>query len=167
MAKQRKIKGLCLVLILLMLCAQTAQAAWYATIRPGAVGPQVVSVQQALNSLGYKLAADGKYGLQTTQAVRAFQSAQRLTADGLAGNQTLTALYALAPDFAPNAPSPTVSASSQQPAATQRYEMGSYGEGVAQLQVRLNALGYDCQRTDGVFDDVHARRCCFSNKPTG
>ena len=32
--------------------------------------------------------------------------------------------------------------------------MGSYGEGVAQLQVRLNALGYDCQRTDGVFDDV-------------
>ena len=87
MAKQRKIKGLCLVLILLMLCAQTAQATWYATIRPGAVGPQVVSVQQALNSLGYKLVADGKYGLQTTQAVRAFQSAQRLTADGLAGNR--------------------------------------------------------------------------------
>lgn len=126
-------------------------AATYATIRPGEQGAHVTAIQHALNSLGYPLAADGKYGQMTTQAVRAFQLAQRLTDDGLAGHRTLTALYMLAPAFAPEGSLPLPTAAPVQP-GTRRYEMGAYGSEVSQLQVRLNSLGYACGRTDGVFD---------------
>ena len=78
MAKQRKIKGLCLVLILLMLCAQTAQAAHYATIRPGAVGHKLFRCSGAL-IVWDKAVADGGYGLQTPRQCEPFSPAQRLT----------------------------------------------------------------------------------------
>ncbi len=65
----------------------------YATIRPGHTGQRVKILQQRLISLGYlKGSADGKFGTMTRQAVISFQSANRLTADGLAGKKTLTAL---------------------------------------------------------------------------
>lgn len=65
----------------------------YATIRPGNTGQRVKILQQRLISLGYlKGSADGKFGNLTRQAVISFQSANRLTADGLAGKKTLTAL---------------------------------------------------------------------------
>ena len=44
----------------------------------------------------YALGADGVYGTQTVNAVKAFQADHSLKVDGKAGNQTLTLLYALA-----------------------------------------------------------------------
>lgn len=65
----------------------------YSTIRPGAQGSRVRAMQQALISLNYLSgSADGKYGPKTQAAVKAFQRGNRLTADGLAGRKTLTAL---------------------------------------------------------------------------
>ncbi len=53
----------------------------------------VLNLQTTLSSLGYNPgAADGVYGAQTTAAVKKFQSANRLTADGLAGYRTLDKL---------------------------------------------------------------------------
>ena len=63
------------------------------TLRPGDSGSSVTSLQQALDQLGYDVGtADGNYGPATTAAVAAFQKAQGLTEDGIAGPTTLTAI---------------------------------------------------------------------------
>ena len=63
------------------------------TLRPGDSGSSVTSLQQALTQLGYEVGtADGNYGPATTAAVAAFQKAQGLTEDGIAGPTTLAAI---------------------------------------------------------------------------
>jgi len=58
-------------------------------LRLGAEGPAVVEIQQRLSELGYWLGeVDGHYGQLTRQAVIAFQKAEGLTRDGIAGRQT-------------------------------------------------------------------------------
>jgi peptidoglycan hydrolase-like protein with peptidoglycan-binding domain len=62
-------------------------------LRPGAEGPEVVALQTSLTALGYWLGeADGRYAHLTEQAVLAFQKANGLGRDGIAGPQTLQAL---------------------------------------------------------------------------
>jgi hypothetical protein len=62
-------------------------------LKPGDTGPQVKALQHALTSLGYSTGgADGQYGAKTEAAVKQFQSAHNLTADGIAGAKTLQAL---------------------------------------------------------------------------
>jgi Putative peptidoglycan binding domain len=64
-----------------------------ATLRAGDSGSSVTSLQKALNQLGYDAGtADGNYGAATTAAVTAFQNDKGLTADGVAGATTLTAI---------------------------------------------------------------------------
>ena len=64
-----------------------------ATLRAGDSGSSVTSLQKALNQLGYDAGtADGNYGAATTAAVTAFQNDKNLTADGVAGATTLTAI---------------------------------------------------------------------------
>ncbi len=74
-----------------------AQALGYSTLQRGMKGNEVLTMQKALQSLGYSIAADGKFGPATETAVKAFQKQYGLKADGLAGNLTLTLLYSLAP----------------------------------------------------------------------
>jgi murein L,D-transpeptidase YcbB/YkuD len=63
------------------------------TLQFGDTGTQVKTLQQALISLGYLSGtADGDYGQATQSAVQKFQAAKGLTADGVAGPQTLQAL---------------------------------------------------------------------------
>ena len=53
----------------------------------------VKTVQQKLKDLGYyKLAVDGKFGSGTTAAVKNFQKAKGLAADGIVGDKTAKAL---------------------------------------------------------------------------
>ena len=62
-------------------------------LKPGDTGAEVVQLQKALTAAGYSPGkADGDYGDATTNAVKSFQSAQGLTADGIAGSKTLAAL---------------------------------------------------------------------------
>ena len=58
----------------------------------GSQGDEVRAIQQKLNDLGYGLKVDGIYGAATKKAVRSFQKANGLTADGIAGSKTLKAL---------------------------------------------------------------------------
>lgn len=61
--------------------------------KPGDTGEQVKRLQRALARLGYSPgAADGSYGPATVAAVKRFQTASSLTADGVFGAQTLRAL---------------------------------------------------------------------------
>lgn len=67
------------------------------TIRRGSTGPDVVECQQDLIQLDYDLSpygADGKFGAKTESAVKAFQKASGLTADGIVGPLTWAALDA-------------------------------------------------------------------------
>lgn len=58
-------------------------------LRPGDSGPAVRELQQKLSDLGYWLGGvDGTYGQTTQQAVLAFQKAEGLGRDGVAGPQT-------------------------------------------------------------------------------
>ncbi len=65
----------------------------YTTIRAGNRGDRVKTLQQSLITLGYLSGkADGIFGNQTKKAVKAFQRNNHLTADGVAGKKTLTAI---------------------------------------------------------------------------
>jgi L,D-transpeptidase YnhG len=75
-----------------------------ATLGPGAKGPAVMAVQQALLDMGFSMhgGADGAFGAQSTKAVRNFQVHARsafsgVQASGVVDAATLRALDALAP----------------------------------------------------------------------
>ena len=58
-------------------------------------GEDVKSVQKALVSFGYSVGSkgvDGEYGSSTESAVKSFQKAKGLTADGIVGEKTCAAL---------------------------------------------------------------------------
>lgn len=64
------------------------------TLRRGSRGDDVKKLQETLNALGYDCgAADGIFGAKTEIAVRSFQQANGLAADGIAGENTLALLY--------------------------------------------------------------------------
>lgn len=63
-------------------------------LEKGAHGEQVKQAQTMLSSLNIKCAVDGKFGPQTEAAVREFQKAHHLEADGKVGEKTLEALKA-------------------------------------------------------------------------
>jgi peptidoglycan hydrolase-like protein with peptidoglycan-binding domain len=59
------------------------------SLRLGAEGPAVSALQERLSGLGFWLGTpDGNYGQLTRQAVMAFQKAEGITRDGIAGQQT-------------------------------------------------------------------------------
>ena len=61
--------------------------------RFGSSGNEVKQIQQKLKEWGYyKGEVDGVYGSKTQSAVRAFQKANGLTVDGIAGEKTLSAI---------------------------------------------------------------------------
>lgn len=63
------------------------------TLKPGDTGTQVKRLQRALAALGYKPGSiDGDYGSSTVEAVKRFQTASKLTVDGVVGPATLRAL---------------------------------------------------------------------------
>jgi len=107
--------------------------------RRGDEGPDVGDVQQRLVALGERVEADelgGRFGASTDAAVRAFQARRNLRVDGLVGPDTWNhlveagyrlgdrTLYLHAPPFR--------------------------GDDVRDLQRKLNALGFDAGREDGV-----------------
>lgn len=59
-------------------------------LKRGSSGTSVLELQQKLNNLGYACTADGRYGDNTSEAVKAFQRNYGLTVDGIAGAITRT-----------------------------------------------------------------------------
>lgn len=58
----------------------------------GDQGEEVAQIQTALSNLGYDVTVDGSFGPATANAVKQFQSAKGLEADGLIGASTYRAL---------------------------------------------------------------------------
>ncbi len=64
------------------------------TSKKGDDGKHVLALQQALKIKGYYTAPiDSDYGAKTEAAVKAFQKSRGLTQDGVAGNDTIKALF--------------------------------------------------------------------------
>jgi peptidoglycan hydrolase-like protein with peptidoglycan-binding domain len=65
------------------------------TVQAGSSGDVVIDLQRRLTLAGFDAGpADGEFGPRTADAVRAFQRAKGLAADGICGPKTWTALYA-------------------------------------------------------------------------
>ena len=58
------------------------------TIRKGAKGPLVITLQTILNADGAGLAIDGNFGAKTENALKVYQMANNLKADGVCGPKT-------------------------------------------------------------------------------
>jgi peptidoglycan hydrolase-like protein with peptidoglycan-binding domain len=58
------------------------------TLRQGATGPEVMTLQRALRAAGGTLEVDGVFGAQTRRVVTRFQKANSITADGVVGEET-------------------------------------------------------------------------------
>ncbi|MDR1263553.1 MAG: peptidoglycan-binding protein, partial [Oscillospiraceae bacterium] len=66
----------------------------YTTLRQGMKSDEVADMQRALSQLGYYNGSiDGSFGAGTRNAVTAFQRANGLADDGIAGSKTLSLLY--------------------------------------------------------------------------
>lgn len=114
--------------------SETAQ-----TLRYGDEGEQVTTLQNRLIALGYLTgSADGKYGRNTKAAVKAFQKANQLADDGVAGSLTLEALY-------------STSVQDNKVPTSETLRVGTVSNAVRDLQNRLIALGYLKGKADGNF----------------
>ena len=114
--------------------------------RLGDEGPEIRDIQQRLLGLGGTVADDelaGRFGPSTLAAVRTFQGTRNLRVDGLVGPDTWgqlveagyrlgdRTLYLHAPYFR--------------------------GDDIRDLQRKLNALGFDAGREDGLFGEATDR----------
>lgn len=61
-------------------------------LQVGSRGADVANVQQMLVTAGFEVTVDGVFGADTEEAVRLFQSQAGITADGVVGPVTMTAL---------------------------------------------------------------------------
>ena len=108
-------------------------------IRLGSRGEDVRDLQQRLVAIGFALTGDdaGVFGPATERAVHEFQTRRGLRVDGIVGRETWSALV------------------------ESGFALGDRllyfrrpmlrGDDVAELQRRLNALGFDAGREDGIF----------------
>jgi len=136
------------------------------SLRNGDEGTDVAHVQQRLRELGYLSGrADGIFGNATERAVRDFQAANGLTADGVVGARTLAMLdspSAKSKSAAGSAGADTSRATAvpaprtytaSTPNATYGYlAPGDSGSKVRTLQNRLIALGYLAGSASGNYD---------------
>jgi cell wall-associated NlpC family hydrolase len=83
----RRTRGLIFIAALLALVLCTASPAHAGSLKRGAKGPRVAFVQKVLH-----LHVDRIYGKQTKRAVKRFQRSHGLTADGIVGPATWSAL---------------------------------------------------------------------------
>jgi peptidoglycan hydrolase-like protein with peptidoglycan-binding domain len=108
------------------------------TLRLDSRGAAVTTLQNKLKAAGFNPgAADGHFGPKTLAAVKAFQQAKGLTADGIVGPKTWNALNAASAP-ASGGSGPTL-------------REGARGEPVRALQNRLNQLGFNVGAADGSF----------------
>ena len=172
--KNRRLISFLAALVLVVCSCATAAALSASTLSVGSRGDSVKKLQQALIDLGYlKGKADGIFGQQTYKAVCSFQTAKKLTVDGLAGKKTQSVLFAAsaaapaaASDAAPAASSASSSSASSSSASSSSATAsggdlfkGNYAtlrikdrnDRVKIMQQALIRLNYLSGKADGIF----------------
>ena len=108
-------------------------------LEKGSTGSDVKDLQTKLKKLGYYDAyVDGDYGDTTVAAVKAFQKKYNLTADGIAGKETLKKLD-------------SVYENANNDKDDDSLRMGDSGSAVKDLQTKLKKLGYYSGTVDSTF----------------
>jgi len=133
-------------------------------MRVGDENSDVKKLQQALEILGYYDGSiDGIYGSGTAKAVRAYQEAEGLDADGYAGERTVKSIFGSCnPRSLTTQPAPgsegsgvsaenTVSSISQIGSAPATTREGDSGKDVVKLQQALECLGFYSASIDGIY----------------
>ncbi len=95
-------------------------------IRRGTTGIYVKQLQLRLQDLGAHVLADGLFDSETETAVKKFQRQQQIIVDGIVGDQTWKTLLPI-------------------------LQLGSIGDEVKRLQIRLNCLIGTRLEIDGIF----------------
>lgn len=108
------------------------EVANYPTIRINSSGNFVSILQYLLNSYGYDLSVDGKFGTRTQNAVISFQRNNNLTQDGVVGRNTWNKLLNINPE-------------------SSVLRNGSRNSSVLYLQKSLLSFLYPITNLDGVF----------------
>ena len=117
--------------------ASTGSASSASGLKLGSTGSDVRDLQTDLTTLGYYWAdITGSYGTKTEAAVKSFQKAKGLTADGVAGSKTISAIAAAIDRMGAS------SGSSSSVSSGAALKLNSQGDKVAQLQKDLETLGY-------------------------
>jgi N-acetylmuramoyl-L-alanine amidase len=106
-------------------------------LRIGDCGDAVRDLQARLTQCGCKVTLDGQFGDETYSGVRAFQARRGLRVDGVCGGETWGALVE--------------SSWSLGDRMLYRHDPMLRGDDVSELQRRLNALGFDAGRQDGIL----------------
>lgn len=127
-------------------------------LRLGSSGSKVKTMQQKLKNLGYYTGSvDGQFGEGTEKALKAFQKANGLSADGVAGTATLNKLNSSSAKSAVSESSkatarPAMRTYVPSTLSTYRYlQLGSRGSDVTKMQQRLKDLGYFSGSVNGDF----------------
>lgn len=128
-------------------------------VRLGSEGADVTELQSTLKLLGYfGGSVNGVFDESTDRAVKRFQQAAGLEADGVVGAATWSKLFPTSEPVAANpAPRNTVPVQPRQaetPPVTTEFPIlrrGATGETVRGLQSRLRAIGVYNGEVDGVF----------------
>ena len=134
----------------------------YTVLRRGDKSDQVQVMQRYLATLGYlNSTPDGQFGSATERAVKLFQEANGLSADGIAGSGTLSILYGDNPvsyneyfgSSGGTSSGTTTATPTPVPDMTTVIQWASEGDNVRQYQQRLVELGYlDSKSVTGKFD---------------
>ena len=149
------------LILTLLAVPQALAASKYATLEFGSRGSDVLKLQKALLELGFNPnGTDGKFGRGTETAVKAYQAARGLEADGKAGTLTLTKLYAET-----DGQSATVTTPVTTNPNTLKY--GDSGSRVTELQTALVKLGYNTNGVDGRFGAGTQRAVISFQKDNG
>ena len=112
------------------------------SLRKGATGSAVKDLQTKLKKLGfYNAYVDGSYGDTTVAAVKAFQKKYNLTADGVAGSETLKKLN-------------TAYKNADSDKDDDSLRKGATGSAVKNLQTKLKKLGFYNASIDGDYGDT-------------
>lgn len=128
-----------------------------APMRKGDSGSDVKKLQRALEIVGaYDGSIDGNYGDVTEEAVKAFQKDNRLTADGVAGEDTIKELFKQEAAKPPEEEKGMngIDALSDIGDAPATSEKGDSGSKVKKLQQALKLKGYYSGPVDGDYGEA-------------
>ena len=164
--KKSIVRVLALVLMLTLVITSSAAAL---KLQKNDKSDSVRRLQQALTQLGYYSGTvDGSFGSGTKAAVSAFQQANSLTVDGIAGSATIALLEKQTGiDIDGNSSSSSSTATGLFKGDYSKLQYTSSGSRVRVLQQALKDLGFTISKVDGVFGQSTFEAVMAFQKATG
>ncbi|MBD9279876.1 MAG: peptidoglycan-binding protein, partial [Clostridiales bacterium] len=164
--KKSIVRVLALVLMLTLVITSSAAAL---KLQKNDKSDNVRRLQQALTQLGYYSGTvDGSFGSGTKAAVSAFQQANSLTVDGIAGSATIALLEKQTGiDIDGNSSSSSSTATGLFKGDYRKLQYTSSGSRVRVLQQALKDLGFTISKVDGVFGQSTFEAVMAFQKATG